>query len=424
MLTACFRSQPKSPAKGSLPVLRVVLLTALLAAPAGADTILDWNEVALARVVAAGELPPEAARAMAMVHVAMFDAVAAVDHRFEPYAYRGDAPGGASAEVAAAAAAHAILVDLYPEQRAAVDAALTAALAANPDGKARAGGTAVGEAAAAACRARRAADGAATVETYRPRTAPGVYVPTTVPVSSQWPGVATWLLGDDHPLRPAAPPDLTSELWARDYAEVKTLGARASAARSPAQTEAARFWIVTGPAAWNPVVRSLAASRTTTLLDNARLFALTAVAAADAFQAVFDAKYAYGFWRPITAVRNGDQDGNPATERDAGWLPLVDTPMHPEYPCAHCITAGAVAAVLESEFGQGPVAPIEMTSATAPGVVHRWTRIADYVAEVNGARIWGGIHYRNSTAVGEAMGRRIGTLAVAGVMRRRAAEAR
>ena len=159
------------------------------------------------------------------------------------------------------------------------------------------------------------------------------------------------------------------------------------------------------------MVRALAAARPAPLVANARLFALVNMAAADALVAVFDAKYAYEFWRPITAIRNGDGDGNEATAPDPRWLPLVETPMHPEYPCAHCITAGAVAEVLESEFGKSAVTPIEMTSPTAPGVTHRWTRLADYVAEVDQARIWGGIHYRNSTEVGEAMGREIGALA-------------
>jgi len=140
------------------------------------------------------------------------------------------------------------------------------------------------------------------------------------------------------------------------------------------------------------------------------------MAAVDAFIAVFDAKYTYSFWRPITAIRNGDLDKNEATVADAGWVPLVDTPMHPEYPCAHCITAGAIAEVLEAEFGKGDVAQIFMTSDTAPGVTHSWTRIADYVTEVNNARVWGGLHYRNSTQVGEAMGRRIGALAVKEVL--------
>jgi hypothetical protein len=135
------------------------------------------------------------------------------------------------------------------------------------------------------------------------------------------------------------------------------------------------------------------------------------MAGADAYIAVFDAKYTYNFWRPITAIRNGDIDGNPATSPDSNWMPLIDTPMHPEYPCAHCITAAAVATVLESEFGSGAIDPITITSPTAPGVKHNWTRIQDYVTDVDNARVWAGVHYRFSTEVGEAMGRKIGALA-------------
>jgi hypothetical protein len=147
------------------------------------------------------------------------------------------------------------------------------------------------------------------------------------------------------------------------------------------------------------------------LSQNARLFALVEMAVADSYIAVFDAKYTYNFWRPITAIRNGDIDGNDATTRDAGWEPLVDTPLHPEYPCAHCINSAAARAVLESEFGTGPN-PLTMTSPTAPGVDHKWASIQEYADEVASARIYGGIHYRNSTVVGKAMGKQIGELAV------------
>ena len=258
----------------------------------------------------------------------------------------------------------------------------------------------------------RTADGTGAPNTYRPRTAPGVYVMTMLPVSTEWPKVKPWFMSDGAQFRPGPPPALASAEWARDYNEIKSVGARQSAARSAEQTEAARFWTIIGPPSWNPVVRSLAASHRLSLIENARLFALVNMAAADAFVAVFDAKYAYELWRPITAIRNGDIDGNDATSLEAGWFPLVDTPLHPEYPCAHCITAGAIGEVLEAQFGKGQVPAIEMTSPTAPGVTHRWTRIGDYVEEVDNARIWGGIHYRNSTQVGEAMGRSIGALAV------------
>jgi len=403
----------------SLSVLGTTLLLVLPAA-GSADAVLEWNEVTLARIVAAGQRPPMGARTLAMVHVAIFDAVvasAASQRRYAPYVFRGPAPASASPEAAAAAAARTVLARLFPEQLEAIGAAYAAALAGVPEGAARAAGIALGEAAGAACLELRDGDGSAALESYRPRTLPGVYVPTTLPVFSQWPLVEPFFLESGAQFRPGPPPALGSEIWTRDYAEVKSLGARASATRTAAQTEAAHFWTITGPVAWNPVVRALATSRPGSLVENARLFALANLAAADAFVAIFDAKYTYEFWRPITAIRNGDKDGNDATAPDPGWVPLVDTPLHPEYPCAHCISAGAVAEVLESAFGRGEVAPIEMTSATAPGVTHRWTRIGDWVREVDQARIWGGIHYRNSTEVGEAMGRRIGALAVAKLLR-------
>lgn len=146
----------------------------------------------------------------------------------------------------------------------------------------------------------------------------------------------------------------------------------------------------------------------TTFAQTARLFALASLAAADAFIAVSDAKYAFNFWRPITTIRNGD-GGDPGV---LTWVPLVDTPLHPEYPCAHCIVAGAVATVLEAEFGTAPQSGMSMTSPTAPGVTRRWERFADIVDEISNARVWGGIHFRNSTRVGEQMGRAIGAYAV------------
>jgi hypothetical protein len=147
------------------------------------------------------------------------------------------------------------------------------------------------------------------------------------------------------------------------------------------------------------------------LSQNARLFALVEMATADSYIAVFDAKYTYNFWHPLTAIRNGDIDGNDATTRDPGWEPLINTPLHPEYPCAHCINSGAARAVLEFEFGTGPN-PLTMTSPTAPGVTHKWASIGDYAEEVSLARICGGVHYRNSIVVGKAMGKAIGELAV------------
>jgi hypothetical protein len=217
--------------------------------------------------------------------------------------------------------------------------------------------------------------------------------------------------------RPGPPPALTSQQWALDYNEIKDWGGNKSTLRTAQQTEIGLFWAMVGPGAWEPIVRQLAASPGRTLLQNARLFALTEMAAADAYIAIFDAKYTFNFWRPITAIRNGDLDGNDQTVRVPDWEPLIETPLHPEYPCAHCVTSGAVAAVLESEFGAGNTPVLSMTSPTAPGVVHKWSSIKEWADEVSLARIYGGIHYRNSTVVGRAMGKKLGDLAVSTYLR-------
>ncbi len=398
------------------------MTAALLLAPgiSRADVILDWNEQGAAAVLAARQSPPEGARTMAMMHVAMFNAVNAIERRYLSLGFEGHAPEGASSKAAAAAAARAVLSKLFPDQREALDKAWAASMQQVTVSGERGveAGVALGEAAANDCNQMRAGDGVGAANAYRPITAPGVYVPTALPASHDWREVKPWVLKKPSQFRPGPPPALTSALWARDYDEIKELGSRTSAKRTAGQTEAARFWTMIGVPAWNPLVRSFAASsKTRSLIDNARLFALANMAATDAFVAVFDAKYAFNFWRPITAIRNGDSDGNDATAADPAWLPLVDTPMHPEYPCAHCITAGAVATVLEAEFGTGSVPTFSMTSATASGVTHRWERIADYVTEVDNARVWGGIHYRNSTEVGERMGRAIGRLVVTSVLK-------
>lgn len=384
----------------------------VLAPTCFADAILEWNEVALAEVVAAGQAPPDGARTMAMVHVAMFDAVNAIERRYAPYAFQSRVSAGASPEAAAAAAAHTVLVKLFPERQSQLATAYNTALSQVPDGNSKTAGIALGEQVGADCLTMRTNDGTGAPNAYRPVTTPGKYIVTTLPVGGEWANVKPWFMKEQSQFRPAPPPALASALWARDYNEIKSVGARQSSTRTPEQTEAARFWTIVGPASWNPIVRALATRRRATLVANARLFALANMAASDAFIAVFDAKYTYQFWRPVTAIRNGDTDGNDATAIDAKWMPLVETPMHPEYPCAHCITASAVATVLEAEFGIEAFEPIAMTSATAPGVTHRWTSAADYVTEVNNARVWGGLHYRTSTEVGTTMGRNIGALAL------------
>jgi hypothetical protein len=232
-------------------------------------------------------------------------------------------------------------------------------------------------------------------------------------VSATWPTLHPFVLERPDQFRPGPPVALTSQEWASDYNEVKAYGARNSMLRTPEQTETAKFWLMTGPQAYHPIARQIITARHMKLVDSARLMASYAVALTDAYIAVFDAKYHYEFWRPITAIRNGDIDGNPATEIDPSWQPLDATPLHPEYPCAHCILSGAAAALIESYGGLRDVREISLTSPTAPGITHRWSSLDAFTTEVANARVWAGFHYRFSGRVGTAMGREVGRFVAA-----------
>jgi hypothetical protein len=208
--------------------------------------------------------------------------------------------------------------------------------------------------------------------------------------------------------RPGPPPDLKSAEWAKDYNEIKELGEKNSRKRTPQQTEDARFWLTTGPLATHPLERQIIIGKGMSVLTSAHFMATLSVAEADAIQAVYEAKYHYQFWRPITAIRNGDIAGNPDTAPASTWEPIDVTPMHPEYPCAHCIVSMAVATVIEATLGSADIPEIAITTPSAPGVTHRFMNLKAYTDEVANARIYAGFHYRNSTVVGQDMGREIG----------------
>ena len=387
------------------------VLLAGLGATASADVITDWNEKAVAAGYTARQGPPVHGRIVAMVHLAMFEAVNSVESRYRPYRARLTAEPGASRDAAAASAAHYLLARVYPDQAKDFDKALQVSLAAVSDEASKAAGVRLGEQAGAAMLAERSKDGAGGPNTYRPHTTPGQYVPTVLPAAYGWGNVRPFALKSGNQFRPPAPYALTSAEWATDFNEVRRMGAKTGSARSAEQTDIARFWELTGAATYNPLVRQLSAAKRLDVVDNARLFALVAMATADAYIAVFDAKYTYNFWRPVTAIRNGDRHNNDAIERDAAWEPFIPTPMHPEYPCAHCITQSSAASVLEAFFGDA-IPPAKLTSTTAPGVTRTFVKLSDYVAEVVNARVYDGVHYRTSGLVGADMGRKIGEYAV------------
>jgi hypothetical protein len=389
----------------------LALAALCVAAPlAGADAVSDWNKLACTWVADAKLGTPPAVRALAIAHTAVYEAVNGITRRY-PETPRIQATADASVDAAVAAANRATLASLLPTQTAAIQGAYDRALAAIPDGPAKSSGIAAGNAAAAAVLAERATDGATAQESYRPFTSAGVYVPTTVPAVPQWPARKPWLMTSGSQFRPGPPPALSSETWTRDFAEIKAIGGKAGSTRTKEQTDIALFWDATLPSVYHGLLRSVTDRPDREITQNARLFAAATQAMDDALIAVFDAKYHFNFWRPITAIRNADIDGNDATERDPSWTPLIDTPMHPEYPCAHCIISASLGTVIQAEVGQGEMPKLVSASYTAKDSERSWTTTEAFMQEVAVARIYDGVHYRYSTEVGTAMGHKIGELA-------------
>jgi len=382
------------------------LLVLGLAGPVAADVITDWNEK-VQPIVAAYSLAAPAYRDMAMMHVAMFQCVNAIEPLYQPYKTKLQASPTTSKEAAASVAAATVLSKRHPSDAAKLDAMLKEYLAQIPDGQAKSDGIALGLGVADGVLTLRAGDGADALDAYRPRTTPGRYVATAPVVGPMWPKVTPFVIKEMAQFRPGAPVALKSPAWADAYNEIKQFG-KNSTTRTALQTETGRVWFYTGPSTFMPIAIQLSKARQLSVAENARLFALLSMATHDAIGAVLEAKYHYEFWRPVTAIRNGDIDGNPKTERDATWEPLGPTPMHPEYPCAHCIVAHTAGTVMQAFFGTGPLPEFTLTTPTAPGVTHRWTRLEDFMEEPSNARVWAGIHYRFSTTVGADMGRKIG----------------
>ena len=398
--------------------LAAVVITASCVDTASADVVLDWNVIALKTTAAAPFNPPLETRNMAIVHAAIFDAVNSITTESPAFIIRLRAPRGASAEAAAVAAAHVTLVKLYPDQQAMLDAAYNASLSHIPDGSGRAGGVRVGEAIALKTLDARASDGAvaAIKAEYVPGKRPGDWIPTppaSLPaLDPGWGRVRPFVLRQGSQFRPGPPPALHSQRYARDFDEIKEIGSTTSRTRRQEESDLARFWIATAAQNWNPVAREMSMANGLTLSQNARAFALLNLAGADAFIAAWDAKFAYSQWRPVTAIRATEKDGNPATDADSLWTPLLVTPPFPDYIAGHTTYAGAAQAVLEYLFGEDPRTVIRMRSATAPGIVETYTTFKAIADGVVDARVWGGIHWRTSSVQGRVVGIEIGRYVV------------
>jgi hypothetical protein len=384
-----------------LRYMTAVLATAVLAAPAlaRADTVTHWNQnAATALYVTAAQPPNVSVLHMAMVQGAVYDAVNAIDGGHEGYLLTSRvATPTDSKDAAAATAAYKMLLNIVPAQQPVLQALYDASLAGIPDGAAKTRGVAVGDAAAAAMIAARTADGRFGLFRFLAGTGPGVWKPVLPAFGSDpnaWvKDVKPFLIERASQFRSSGPYELTSRKYAREFDEVKSVGSATSTTRTADQTHAALYWAENPPRTWNRIVNTLSAQKGLSLVDNARLFAELYLTTADAFIAVWDEKAHYSFWRPITAIREADTDGNPRTEQDVNWLPLVANPPYPEHPSGHLGLSCSMGVTLRDFFGTDRLA---WSDTNIGGRTRSFTRVSDAVEEITEARIWSGIHFRNA----------------------------
>jgi hypothetical protein len=372
---------------------------------ARADVVADWNQ----HVVTIGG--PQIQRTLAMVHIAMFDAINAIDPRYRPYLTLPAPPPGASEVAAAASAARGVLVRLFPTQQATLDGFLAASLAAIPDGPAESDGVAFGDLVAQVIYDARQSDNIlAPGPLYAPGTDPGRYQLTAPgppqPVNTNAQNWQPFALQSASQFRPNGPDALTAARYARDLAEVQLRGGLVGSSRTADEEVIARWHTEQAQFQFNRIARAETPTDGRELIEHARLFALLNIALADATTSVFDAKYAFNWWRPLTAIRNADIDGNADTAADPGWAPFLATPPHPEYPAAHGVVQAAGARVMKAYFGPNYV--FSTTAPAVPGVVRTYADFDSYADEGALARILGGMHFRTSIEEGRRQGTRVG----------------
>jgi len=436
----------RRPAKLTGSVLALSVLAGMMP-QAAADEVFDWNVAGFEATATGGQNPIVMSRTMAMLHLAVHDALNAIDRRYEPYLYEGRAEPAAAPPAAIAAAARDVLVGVIPawgkpEQRAKamtmVDNAFAAALAKVPDGVGKTAGITVGQKAAAAMLAARNTDGSSAPAQFVPGTGPAQWrphpnpVPANPPIADpefavgnwpallpQWGQVTPFMMATPWQFRLPGPPALTSAQYARDYEEVKKLGGKTSAARTAEQSEIARYWYEGSPQGWSRITRIVGAQHGLDRWDNARLLALVNAVIADGYIAGADTRYLYKFWRPVTAIRAADTDGNDATAADSTWETYLNTPPLPDYPSTHSVASGAASAVLARFFDGDDDVAFTMTSGPPFGGITRSFKSFSQASRENAeSRIYAGIHFRSACTDGIKLGEQIGRRAFAQYLQR------
>ena len=417
----------------TIRILSLLIVLALigLASPSGAraDAVTDWNLIASNAIVlpppaGAGQPPPVSVLHFAMVHGAVYDAVNAIDGGHYPYLVQPPSNPTDSKAAATAAAAFRVLVGLFPSQAGTLQPLYDAYIAALPDNPAgsRPAGVAIGEATAAAMLQARMNDGRFGPAPSLYPVAPGMWRPTPPNFANDpapWVGnVRPFLVPSAQMLRSDGPNALTSNAYAEDFNEIKAVGSRTSTTRTADQTDSAIFWQDHAIALWNRTFRALSASQNLNIVENARFFAMENIAAADAAIGCWNDKYYYQSWRPITAIREADTDGNPATEADPTWLPLFDpttqtctplaplvTPAFPEHPSGHCSATSAYVHTLQNFFGTDKIAVTVHSNKSCTD--RSFERFSDILNEVIDARVWAGIHFRTADVQGAVLGQKV-----------------
>jgi hypothetical protein len=390
------------------------LKPAVVAASTGPESVVDWNIIALNTSITTGKQGiPQSQVYLARVQAAVYNAVVAIEGRYQPYKSSLGRRPGASVDAAVAAAAHAILVNDFPAQKTTLDDDYFAALMKIPDGEAKTAGIEVGEAAAGELLNLRKGDGLeADIGFVMPEPGLGVWqLPAGAAPLTPWVSqLRPYLMNSPDQFRPGPPPDLDSPEWAQEYEEVRLMGRIDSPYRTADQTDIARFWTMHDILLYNNTFQKIVLDpeRGLDAVEAARLFAMGNLVGADSLIACFDAKYHYLFWRPVFAIPAGDRDGNPGTVADPTWRPLLGTPPHPEYPSAHSCHTSAMAESFVTFFGTQQIS-LDMTS-TAPGLIHptrHYEYARDLVREIIDARVWAGIHFRESDIKGTVVGRKV-----------------